>query len=576
MSKTPATGFIKAVSICTGKLLLLLSLSAYAGAEAPHEHPEDASCRPFDVSRGKDLRITDAHARIQTRVFEGMEGKRVRHIVFNTLDIFDKNNPRENNSLYLFLNTLHVNTRPHVIRAQLLFDEGDMFDLSRVQESERILRKRPYLTNAYILPLNICDDQLDLMVVTQDAWALEPQISVSKESEGTQSGFAISDGNILGSGNSLTIGYEENAQRNLVNYDFRSPHIFNSQIATRLYYADTSDGRDTIIDVSHPFYSLQSPWSAGFFTQDVTQEQKIRHMDDKINVFQHQVMHNEVYFGVATDITPGYTQRWLVGISNEQDKFYPTDETWQDIPLPRKAVYPWIEYQFLENRFGVFKNVNQIQRLEDVALGHNLKFRLGYGGTVLDNDDEVIRYLGTYTNVLEVDEEHILETKLTLDGRHYPNLDNINATVIGMNINYNYFQDEKRRWYVGVSYDVGQDLAQHEELTVGDITGLRGYPTDYQRGNKRYVFTVERRYFSDLHIFNLLRVGTVVFFDAGKAWGIDKYGDSPLLSNLGVGLRFSSSKVRIGNVVHVDIATPTRDRDNVDKYQLTIGAQQRF
>lgn len=577
MNKTPGTGLLNTIGNWLVGALALVTVNVYADADAEVVVREtDTSCIPFEANRGKQLLITDAHARIETNVFDGMSDKRIRTIEFNSLTIFDKNNPRENNGLYLFLNKLHVNTRPQVIRAQLLFEEGEIFNLSLVQESERILRKRPYLTNAYILPLTVCDEQVDLLVVTQDAWALEPQISLSKESEGTQSGFAISDGNIFGSGNSLTIGYEENAERSLVNYDFRSPHIFNSQIATKLYYADTSDGRDTIVDVSRPFYSLQSPWSAGFFTQDVTQEQKIRHMDERINIYQHQVMHNQLYFGLATDIKAGYTQRWLVGISNEEDNFYSTDETQQPVPLQRKAVYPWIEYQFLENRFGVFKNVNQIQRLEDVALGQNVKFRLGYGGTSLDNVDDVVRYLGTYTNIIEVDQEHILEAKLTLDGRHYLNLDNINSTILGFNVNYNYFQDEKRRWYVSLQYDVGQDLAQHEELTVGDITGLRGYPSDYQRGNERYVFTIERRYFTDLHIFNLLRVGTVVFFDVGKAWGLDDYGYSPLLSNIGVGLRLSSSKVRIGNVVHVDIATPTSAREGVDKYQLTIGAQQRF
>jgi hypothetical protein len=577
MIKTPGKGLSKTTGYWFWGVLASLSVNASAETEPDDVVMEtDASCVPFDASKGKTLAITDAHARVETNVFDGMQGKRIRHIQYNTLSIFDKDDPRENNGLYLFLNKLHINTRPHVIHAQLLFGEGEVFDLSRVQESERILRKRPYLTNAYILPLNICDDQLDVLVVTQDAWALEPQISVSKESEGTQSGFAISDGNILGSGNSLTVGYEENAQRNLVNYDFRNPHIFNSQIAVKLYYADTSDGRDTIVDISHPFYSLQSPWAAGFYTQDVTQEQKIRHMDEQINVFQHQAMNNRVYFGLATDIRDNYTQRWLVGISNEEDNFYSTDETQQPVPQQRKAVYPWIEYQYLENRFGVFKNVNQIQRPEDIALGQNLTFRLGYGGTEFDNTDAVVRYIGTYTNIIEVDQHHILETGLTLDGRHYPDLDNINTTIVGFNVNYNYFQDEKRRWYVGLRYDTGQDLAQHEELTVGDITGLRGYPSDYQRGNERYVFTIERRYFSDLHIFNLMRVGTVMFFDMGKAWGIDEYGYSPLLSNVGVGLRLSSSKVRIGNVVHVDIATPTTAREGLDKYQLTIGAQQRF
>ncbi len=573
MSKAPIKGSrSNAIGCCLAALI-----TAVSGANAEELAIEDdASCAPFDSRRARELAITDQHARVETKVFEGLEGKRIRHIHFNSLSIFDKDNPRENNRLYMFLNKLHVNTRPKVIEAQLLFEEGEALDVSRVEESERILRKRPYLTNAYILPLNICQDQVDLVVITQDAWALEPQFSVSKESEGTNSGFAISDGNILGSGNSLTVGYEENAQRNLVNYDFRNPHIFNSQIAVKLYYADTSDGRDTIVDVSHPFYSLQTPWSAGLYTQDVTQEEKIRHMDMEINQFQHQSMNNQVYFGFASEITDTYTRRWLFGFSNEEDNFYPTLETQQSVPLARKAVYPWVEFQLLENRFGVFKNVNQIQRPEDIALGQNFTFRLGYGGTAFDNTNDVIRYIGSYTNIAEVSKHHILEAGLTLDGRHYASLDKVSTAVASFSINYNYFQDEKRRWYMGLRYDIGQDLAQYEELTLGDITGLRGYPTDFQRGDESYVFTVEHRYFSDLHIFNLMRVGAVAFVDVGKAWGIEEYGYSPLLSNFGVGLRLSSSKVRIGNVVHVDIATPLSARDGVDKYQLTIGAKQRF
>lgn len=575
MSKTPGKGLLSTTGCWCLAVLATLSVAASAEADKP-AMADDSSCVPFDSSRAKKLAITDAHARVETNVFAGMEGKRIRHIQYNSLSIFDKDDPRENNSLYLFLNKLHVNTRPHVIEAQLLFEEGQPLDVSQVQESERILRKRPYLTNAYILPLSVCDEQVDLVVVTQDAWALEPQFSVSKESEGTNSGFAISDGNILGSGNSLTVGYEENAQRNLVNYDFRNPHIFNSQIAVKFYYADTSDGSDMIIDVSRPFYSLKSPWSAGFYTQDVTLEETIRHMDVEINEFQHQTMNNQVYFGIASDISTNYTQRWLVGFSNEEDNFYPSPETPQTIPEQRKAVYPWVEYQFLENRFGVFKNVNQIQRPEDIALGQNMTMRVGYGGRTLDNSADVIRYIGTYTNVMEVSKHHILEAGLTLDGRHYSSLDDVNTTIVSFNVNYNYFQDEKRRWYMGLRYDLGQDLAQYEEITLGDITGLRGYPTDYQRGNESYVFTVEHRYFSDLHIFNLMRVGTVVFFDMGKAWGIEQYGYSPLLSNVGFGLRLSSSKVRIGNVVHIDVATPTTAREGLGKYQITIGAKQRF
>ncbi len=573
MNKTLEPGFttIKILTIVIG-VVLALAGNAFANDEPIVE--TDPTCSPIYVSREK---IADSkQTRIDSRLFDDLQGKTIRRIHYNTMDVFDPDDPDENNALYMFLNKLHVNTRPKVIAAQLTFEEGDPLDIKRIEESERILRRRPYLTNAFIIPATKCAEQVDLMVVTQDSWALEPQFSVSKESEGTTSGFAISDGNILGSGNSLTVGYEQNNERNLINYDFRNPHIFNSQIATKLYYADTSDGRDTIVDISHPFYSLETPWSAGFYTQDVTLEEAIRHMDEEINEFQYQSRNNQIFFGIATDVQKTHTQRWLIGFSNEEDDFYPTEKTMQGIPTPRKAVYPWIEYQYLESRYGVFKNINQIQRPEDIALGHNLSFRLGYGGTAFDNEDDVIRYIGKYSYILDFDLQHIFETTVTLNGRHHNHLENANSAIASINFAYNYFEDEKRRWYMGVVYNIGQDLAQYEELTIGDMTGLRGYPTDFQRGEKSYVFTVERRYFSDWHIFNLLRVGAVAFFDVGKAWGLEQYGYSPTLSNVGFGLRLSSSKVRIGNVVHIDVATPMTARDGVDKYQLTIGAQQKF
>lgn len=572
MIKPQRIGFFSIAHVLWMAIVGALSVGAYAQTESE----VDASCKRFS---GERIKVEDAkNTRIESQAFDGLENKRIRSIQFTSMSVFDENDPDENNALYLFLNKLHINTRAGVVRAQLLFEEGDQLDISSIQESERILRARPYLTNAYIVPLTVCAEQLDIMVVTQDSWALEPQFSVSKESEGTKSGFAIADGNIFGTGNSLTIGYEQNTERNMILYEFSNPHIFNSQIATKLYYADTSDGRDTLVDISHPFYSLETPWAAGFYAQDETLEEPIRHMDNEINSFRHQAMRNEVYFGVASDIQSTHTQRWLVGISNEEDNFYATPDTLQAIPEERKAVYPWIEYQFLENRYGVFKNINQIQRPEDIALGKNFSFRVGYAGTHFDNPDDVIRYIGSYSHIIDFDRQHIFESTLTLDGRYHSDVDGIDSSVAGIAFTYNYFQDEKRRWYLGLLYEAGQDLAQYEELTVGDITGLRGYPSDFQRGDERYVFTLERRYFTDLHIFNILRVGAVVFVDVGKAWGIEQYGKSELLSNVGFGLRLSSSKVRIGNVVHVDIAAPTsaRDTEGVGEYQLTIGAAKKF
>ena len=51
-------------------------------------------------------------------------GARIGQIHVVTEDIFDLTDPRENNFLYRLANKIHINTRPEVIRRQLLFESG--------------------------------------------------------------------------------------------------------------------------------------------------------------------------------------------------------------------------------------------------------------------------------------------------------------------------------------------------------------------------------------------------------------------------------------------------------------------
>lgn len=537
--------------------------------EVPAEQCTNFNVNPQDIAKKKS-------SRVEAAAFEPLQDKTIRSIRFIQMSVFDENDPDENNRVYLFLNKLHIKTRTKVVASQLLFKEGDKVDHKELEETERNLRSRKYFTNAFVLPERVCGDNVDVVVITQDAWALEPQVSFSHKSTDSQTGFAISDGNVFGTGNSFQIGYEENELRNTISYDFSNPYFLNRQIAVRALYQDSSDGRSTLLSVARPFYSLDSPWATGLQLSDLSQVDEIRSRGEKVNAFRHQSINNEIYYGKATDINEDFTQRWVVGFTQEEDSFFTTDKTKQPIPAQDKAVYPWIEYQYLQNKYGVFKNLNQIQRPEDVAVGETVKVRLGFAGTAFDNPDDVLRYIAQYTNIIDYSDKHLFEFDVKIDGRQHFRYDQLDPTILTSSLAYHYMQDEKNRWYARLEYGMGDNLPQYKELTVGDITGLRGYPTDYLRGDRRYVFTLERRYFSDIHIFNLLRVGGVAFIDVGKAWGLPNEPKSPLLSNVGIGLRLSPTKVRIGNVVHVDIAMPTSAREGIDKYQLTIGAFQKF
>lgn len=557
--------------------MLLFSAGALAQTDSISENTEaDQECVRYEHSWQEGDIARDKNTRLDTNTFAQYEGKKIRHITFNNIDVFDESNPNENNSLYRFLNRIHINTKPHVIKSQLLFQEGDLIDRKTIQESARILRTRNYLSTAYIVPDAVCGDEIDILVVTQDSWSLEPQVSFSQKADNSESGFAISDDNILGSGNSVVIGYEQTADRNSIRYSFSNPHFLNKPVAVKLSFAETSDGDNSSIYVARPFYSLNTPWATGIQLDDISEVSVIRSGGDIINEYRHQQVFQEAFFGVATHIDDEYTRRILIGFTKEEDTFYEIDETVLGIPENRKAVYPWIGFQSLHNQFGVFKNVNQIQRAEDIGIGVNTEFRIGYGGTSLDSADEMIRYKGKISNVIDMRNHHILEMSAEIDGRYHLESGRNDSSVLGGEIAYNYFINDKNRWYARFRYDVGQDLLQHEQLTAGDETGMRGYPTDFQRGEQRYLFTLERRYFSDYHLFNIVRMGGVVFFDAGKAWGDNDGKPNPHLSNIGFGLRFSSSKVRVGKVVHVNFATPLAAKSGISDFQLLVSAQQRF
>ncbi len=559
--------FLKALFLVCILFFSFLSRSHSQEAAQPECIQYDASLPQFDRKR---------NSRVEKSPFEALEGKKIRKINFRQMTIFDENNPDENNKIYLFLNSLHVKTRSSVVKSQLLFAEGDRIDPKLMDETARILRTRKYLTNADVLPETLCGDEVDIIVITQDAWAIEPQVSYSHDSISDQTGFAINDGNILGSGNSLTVGYRENQLRNTVFYKFENPYFLNRQVALEFLYEDTTDGHNGSLNVSHPFYALDTPWASGLSISRLSQVEEIRAYDKVINDFRHEAIDNEIYVGKATEIHERFTQRWLLGLAEEEDSFFTVEDTLQPIPSHDKAVYPWIEYQYLENNFSIYRNLNQIQRPEDIAFGQTAALRLGFAGTSFGNSDDVVRYKSEYANNMRFSDRHIVMFHTLLDGREHLQIKGLDPAQLVTSVAYHYLMNERNRWYASFEYGVSEDIPQYKEFTVGAITGLRGYPVDYLRGKKRYVFTLERRYFSDIHLFNLVRLGGVIFFDRGKAWGLDNQPEAPMLSDIGIGLRFSSTKVRIGNVVHVNIAVPTSAKTGLSKYQITLGAEKQF
>lgn len=563
--------------LCGGCVVSLCAAFTHADSveTSDREGEGGQACVDFEYNY-RDL-TEQRESRLVFDAFADEQGKTIRNIRYESRAIFDESDPDEDNWLYRGFNRLHINTREPVIAGQLLFAEGDSLRENLVKESERILRSRNYLTSAYIVPDVICPDYIDLLVVTRDSWVTEPELTFSHEGGETESGIGLKDGNFLGSGDAISIGYAQDLERSSISYEYETDHFMQTRLSTRLYYAQKSDGEDKAFRVERPFYALQVPWAAGVATEDVSELSIIREGGDDINEFRHRNRDSEAYFGLAGRADSELTRRWLVGISREEDVFSATEETVLGAPQDRRGNYGWVGLEVIENRFATYKNLNQIQRTEDIAMGVNYNLRLGYGGSQLGNERDLIRYRGNYSNVIGVGEHHILQLHADLNGRHYQNPGSIDSGTLGAEMAYNWFRDDQNRWYIKLRYDLGRNLEQYEQLTLGGGNGLRGYPIDYQRGERRYLFNLERRYFSDLHLLNIIRMGGVAYFDAGRAWDDNIEGqDNPHLSNVGVGLRFSSSKTKVGNVLHIDLAMPLADRTGLESTQVLIKAESSF
>jgi hemolysin activation/secretion protein len=92
--------------------------------------------------------------------------------------------------------------------------------------------------------------------------------------------------------------------------------------------------------------------------------------------------------------------------------------------------------------------------------------------------------------------------------------------------------------------------------------------------------TLEERMYTDIHLFNLIRVGWAMFIDIGRAWNPD--GDDGIeddyLASAGLGLRLASSKSDKGSLLHIDLAFPLTNKDDpdVDSAEVSVKMKTRF
>jgi hypothetical protein len=542
--------------------LLCLAMGAAMSAEIPAE-------AAHDPARGT-CALTDEEL--------DALGARIGHIVINAMDIFDVEDPQEDKAFFRAMNRLHVRTRDPVIRRQLLFDTGDPFLRQRLDESERILRNTDYLYDAQIA-ITACDaETVDLKVTTQDIWTLKPGIDLSRSGGESRVGLDLQDDNFLGRGGSARFRRKNDEERQTTEVGYADRNVAGRWIALNTTIADNSDGHEVSLALARPFYSLDTRWAAGGAVQDVRRNDRVYALGDEIGRFRHDIEYFDIFGGGSRGLRDGWVQRWLGGVVYDDRGF----DNWRDtlepelVPADRRLVYPYVEYQLLEDRFLRASNLDQIYRTEDVALGAQLRFRLGWVSTPLGADRSGAIFEGAASRGYGDPARMLWDFSAHTSGRVESGT--LANAMVGGAARWYLRQSDRRVLYAAIRGDVAEKLDLDNPLELGGDNGLRGYPLRYQRGDSRAQFTIEQRYFTDIYLWRLLRVGGAVFFDAGRVWGDNPYGGENLglLTDVGFGLRLGSTRSSMGRMLHIDLAFPLNGDDSIDSVQFLVEGKRSF
>ncbi|MEI7662306.1 MAG: hypothetical protein WCK34_08915 [Bacteroidota bacterium] len=203
--------------------------------------------------------------------FEGVKGKVVRNIRVVVLapfgsSIYDTCSTAQTGTGKA-LNRLHMKTREHVIRRNLLFKKGDRLDPGRLADNERILRDLNAVDNARILVTETTSgsDTVDLLVLVKDVWSIGIDVPLITSS---RLGFRIYDANFLGFTDKITVKMSLGLNRapffRMDGLSYTYTNIAGSFISASFdYSADDRGNRRIAIGFDRSFITNHTKWAGG-------------------------------------------------------------------------------------------------------------------------------------------------------------------------------------------------------------------------------------------------------------------------------------------------------------------------
>ena len=505
-------------------------------------------------------------------------GATIGRIRINAQNIFDLEDPEENNALYRLANRLHFSTRPEVIAKVLLFKSGERVSVQKIDETERLLRASAIRYEVQIKPVAYHGGVVDIEVATRDSWTLDLTANYSRSGGNNKTAFGLKEKNLFGTGMSIgfsrTSDIDRTGTQMAVSYD----QAFDGWTNVDFERGRFNDGNRTSLIIDRPFYSLDTRFAGRTSFLDEDRIDSIYNAGNIVSKYRHRLKYGEVAAGWSPGLANGWTQRFSGGALMQDNEYQiePGRTAPTLLPITNDVRGLFLRYQILQDSFLKTKNHNLIERTEYFQLGFNGRVQLSRTMESMGSSRAEWLFSVAVNDGYALSPTQKLLAGATLERR----IASTGMPMIqgGTALKYYSQQTTHSLWYAALSVDRVRGGGIADQLLIGGSAGLRGYPSRYQAGDQRVVVSLEKRVYSTWYPYRLLRIGGAVFADVGRAWGglnqnLDNGG---WLTDVGVGLRIALDRAAFANVLHVDIAAPLNRAADVKPIQFLVKTEFSF
>jgi hypothetical protein len=468
---------------------------------------------------------------------------RIRGIVLQRHEVFDSIEARR--WPYRLANALHAETRPNVIRRELLIGIGDPYDSALVAESERNLRALGIFRDVRIDP-QMTDTGLVLHVRTADAWTTTFGVGVATSGSQSVVDLTLQEGNLLGTRTVAVFGYRNDTDRSSVTAGFDTPRAIGDRIGVGASVVERSDGRAAAASLRLPFLSLSAREGASL-SASAFQGRVLQFRGSSItDSLWRETALLRADGAIAVSAGPqGYVR---VGVLGQllRDDLVPLEDRARIGNTRSAAVGTYLAVR--APRFIRAWNIERIGPVEDIDLGRFATLALLAAPSVWGYERSGIgASLGAGVGV-PLPGGFI---RFAVRGSALQTADGTDsATVEGA---ATFVGQRGERHLVVMHGSTGRQrhpVAGREfELGLGD--GLRAFPAHAFTGDRYFILSAEYRYLVLPRLFGLVAVGAATYGGHAGAW----FGGSPERTGteIGAGLRIASIR-EVGGIWRIDLS----------------------